>query len=190
VKRSALILLALATAAFIIGVVQLFNLRFESGDVYPKYSSFRADPLGAKALYESLAPLVPVSRHLERLSKLGDGQECTLLYLGADPGDLQFRKHELQSLETFVASGGRLVISLLTQYKQRSTPPSRPQPEETLISAESRWGFEFKYARLPKTNDQYLHATAIRPGCRAATFASACGSAPAPRCWRTTRTPS
>src|SRR6185503_18842287 len=118
-KRSALILSLVAISGFIFGFVQLFNLRFEAGDVYPKYSSFRADPLGAKALFESLQRLVPTSRHLERWSKLGEGGETTLLYLGADPESLRFHKHELQNLETFVGSGGRLVISFVAQYKKR-----------------------------------------------------------------------
>src|SRR5215216_4997459 len=110
-KRSALIVSLVAMAGFILGIVQLFNLRFEAGDVYPKYSSFRADPLGSKALYESLESLLPTSRHVERWSRLRDGRETTLLYLGADPEELKFPRHQWQGLETFVSSGGRLVIS-------------------------------------------------------------------------------
>lgn len=161
-KRSALILLLIATAAFIFGLIQLFNLRFEAGDVYPEYSSFRADPLGSKALYESLQQLVPTSRHLERWTKLGDGRGVTLLYLGADPASLEFAKHEFQTLETFVGSGGRLIISFVTQYKRRPPPVSMPDTEDNLIAAGERWGFDFTYARLPKVNEQYQHATARR----------------------------
>lgn len=160
-KPPALILLLVATAGFVCGIVQLFNLRFEAGDVYPKYSSFRADPLGSKALYESLESLLPTSRHLERWSKLREGRETTLLYLGADPDELKFPKPQLQSLETFVHSGGRLVISFATQYKKRGAPPTA-QPEEKLIEAGLRWGFEAKHARLPKKDERYQHATAHR----------------------------
>src|SRR5687768_9030677 len=137
-KRSAIILLIVAIAGFVFGLVQLFNLRFESGDVYPKYSSFRADPLGCKALYESCQPLLPTSRHLERWSKLGDGRRATLLYLGAEPDGLKFPKHEFQHLETFVRGGGRLVISLVTQYKTRPQVVTSPDPKENLVSAEER----------------------------------------------------
>jgi hypothetical protein len=160
-KRSALILSLVAIAGFVFGIVQLFNLRFEAGDVYPKYSSFRADPLGSKALYESLESLLPTSRHVERWSRLPDGRGTTLLYLGADPDELKFPRHQWQSLETFVSSGGRLVISLVTQYKKRGTPPTA-QPEEKLIEAGQRWGFEVKHARLPKEDERYQHATARR----------------------------
>jgi hypothetical protein len=163
-KRPVLFLLVLAAGGFIFGVVHLFNLRFKAGDVYPKYSSFRADPLGAKAFFESLQRLVPTSRHLERWSKLGEGRATTLLYLGAEPDNLKFHKHELQNLETFVGSGGRLVISFVAQYKKR--PVTRPgaAPEESLIAGEDRWGFNFQHAHLAKTNDQYQHARARRAG--------------------------
>jgi hypothetical protein len=159
-KRPALFLLVMAAGGFIFGVVQLFNLRFEAGDVYPKYSSFRADPLGAKALFESLQRLVPTSRHLERWSKLGEGGETTLLYLGAEPDSLKFHKHELQNLETFVGTGGRLVISFVAQYRKRPVAGPGAAAEEGLIAAGERWGFNFEHAQLVKTNDQYQHARA------------------------------
>jgi hypothetical protein len=40
---------------------ELFELRFERGDVYPAYSSLRADPLGAMAFYESLEKIPGLS---------------------------------------------------------------------------------------------------------------------------------
>jgi hypothetical protein len=161
-KRSALILLILATAGFIFGLIQLFNLRFEAGDIYPKYSSFRADPLGCKALYESCQRLISTSRHLERWSKLGEGDGATLLYLGAEPQGLKFPKHEFQHLDTFVRGGGRLIISFVTQYKKRPPPISSPDPSENLVNAEDRWGFDVEHVKLPKTNDLYQHAIARR----------------------------
>ena len=39
----------------------LFQLRFEQGDIYPAYSSLRADPLGTKVFYESLETLPGLS---------------------------------------------------------------------------------------------------------------------------------
>jgi len=160
-KRPVFLLLLMAAGGFIFGLVHLFNLRFEAGDVYPMYSSFRADPLGTKALFESLRSLVPTSRHLERWSKLGQGGGTTFLYLGVEPNHLRFHKHQLQNLETFVGSGGRLVISFVAQYKQWPlAPPGGAAPEESLIAAADRWGFNFQYAHLRKTNDQYQHLTA------------------------------
>jgi hypothetical protein len=83
-KRLPLILFALVLGAFTFGLIHLLNLRFERGDIYPAYSSFRSDPLGAKAFYESLGRLTPARRNLQPLSKLGEGRDTTLLWLGAE----------------------------------------------------------------------------------------------------------
>src|SRR5690242_6328937 len=48
------ILLLVCAIGFVFGIVQLFDLRFDVGDVYPPYSSLRSDPLGTMALFESL----------------------------------------------------------------------------------------------------------------------------------------
>ena len=62
-NRLSLILLGLVAAGFALGVIHLFNLRLETGDNYPPYSSLRADPLGSKAICESLNNLLPAGRH-------------------------------------------------------------------------------------------------------------------------------
>jgi hypothetical protein len=160
VKRSTLILLLVAVGGFVFGLVHLFNLRFQSGDVYPPYSSLRADPLGTKALYESVDQLVPVSRHLQQWSKLGEGAGTTLLYLGTQPDDFRFRRHEFENLEQFVAAGGRLVVSFVTQYRQRArTVPQSPE-DDSLVSAADRWGVDFEFAKLPREDGEYQYATA------------------------------
>src|SRR5436309_2954544 len=50
----------LLLSGFLWGVVQLFEIRFARGDVYPSYSTLRSDPLGAQAFYESLSRLSPL----------------------------------------------------------------------------------------------------------------------------------
>ena len=112
-KRLPAILLVVTLAGFTFGLVHLFNLRFESGDNYPPYSSLRADPLGSKALYESLDQLMPARRHLQPLSKLGDGRDTTLIWLGEEAKALRFLPGEFKDLETFVRTGGRVIIGLL-----------------------------------------------------------------------------
>ena len=106
-KRSALVVLLVVTAGFLAGLGHLFNLRFEAGDIYPEYSSLRADPLGTKALYESLGKLVPARRHYQPFARLRDGEGATLFYLGARPADLRLTREDWQALETFVTTGGR-----------------------------------------------------------------------------------
>jgi hypothetical protein len=48
------ILFVVIVSGFMFGVLKLFLLRFEAGDVYPAYSSLRSDPLGSRAFYSSL----------------------------------------------------------------------------------------------------------------------------------------
>src|SRR5262245_56883961 len=120
-KRLPLILLLLALLGFLFGLALLFHLRFEAGDIYPEYSSLRADPLGAKALYESAGKLLVARRNYQALSKLGHGRQTTLFYLGVEQDDLELTPDEWSDFESFVAGGGRLVISLLPMFQ-------RPQP--------------------------------------------------------------
>ena len=57
--------LGLVLAVFVAGLILLFRLRLGQGDVFPAYSSLRADPLGTLALHDSLAQL-PGARVVER----------------------------------------------------------------------------------------------------------------------------
>src|SRR5690349_13383954 len=107
-KSAAFLLLALA-AAFVAGLLHLFQLRFEAGDVYPPYSSLRADPLGTKAFYDSVEQLLTARRNFEPLHRLEDGRNTTLLYLGETPENVRFSTNEYRIFESFVRSGGRLV---------------------------------------------------------------------------------
>ena len=80
IAAAGLVLLLLIFAA---GVAHLFALRFESGDVYPAYSSLRSDPLGTKALYESLENIasLSVSRNYHLLKSLTFEPQTTFSYL-------------------------------------------------------------------------------------------------------------
>ena len=97
----------------------LFSLRFGAGDIMPEYSSLRPDPLGAKALYESLARMngVGVVRNFDPLERLetevSDPGNTTILFLGLDYEELKWADEEtIQALDRLLLSGVRLVISL------------------------------------------------------------------------------
>lgn len=174
-KKTPFILLGVALAGFIYGLVHLFNLRFESGDNYPPYSSLRADPLGSKALFDSLDPLVPARRHLLPLSKLGEGRDTTLLWLGDDVRKLRFLPGEFKDLETFVRTGGRMVIAPLpvlerprmNRFQARAgrrggapttftnAPPQPGDDPDDLqkLSLKDRWDVTFAFAGLAKKDD-------------------------------------
>src|SRR5262245_14320893 len=79
----------LIAIAFAWGVIHLFGVEFAEGDVYPPYSSLRADADGAKLLYESLAvvPGIHVSRNYLPLEAL-PGEAQTVVLLGITPRNL------------------------------------------------------------------------------------------------------
>ena len=112
--RILLVLLPVLLAVFGLGLGRLFQLRFEAGDVYPPYSSLRADPLGTKAFFESLKILrgITVQRFLQQLDKLREGRRTTLFVFGAQASDMDYStEDEYKELEQFMFDGGRIVIS-------------------------------------------------------------------------------
>jgi hypothetical protein len=177
-KKGAALLLLLLGAGFIAGLLHLFNLRFEAGDVYPPYSSLRADPLGTKAFYDSLDDLISTRRNFEPLRRLGDGRNTTLFYLGESPDNARFSTNEYRIFETFVRSGGRLVFAFSPSYAAPranrfakpgpATPPivtptnaparrMRRQAAEFrdpgTVSIREYWHLDFDYAALKRNDD-------------------------------------
>ena len=109
-------------AVFLIGTARLFELRFKSGDVYPPYSSLRADPLGSKAYFEGLASIgsLTASRNFRSISRLGSGRDTTFFLLGTHAHDLKsVPENYFKAITHFVASGGRLAISFFPVKKQK-----------------------------------------------------------------------
>lgn len=108
----ALALAVLVAGAFCFGLARLFALRYEAGDVYPPYSTLRADPVGTKALHDALGglPGVQVRRNFQPLKKLQPGQPVTLVYAGVQPQSY-WTERELLELETLLANGARVVFA-------------------------------------------------------------------------------
>jgi hypothetical protein len=109
-----LTLLLACIAFFAYGIVELFELRFETGDVYPAYSSLRADPLGTMAFYESLGkmPGVSVRRDISAENRLPDEPGTAYLHLAAEYGEWGYLSSDtLKEIKDFVNGGGRLVIT-------------------------------------------------------------------------------
>lgn len=100
--------------AFGYGVVALFLLRFDAGDVYPPYSSLRSDPLGSRAFYQSLAQFksVSVQRNFRKLSAMGSASDTTLFYLGSPVHQWRMIPQKLAgTFDRLAAGGGRLIIA-------------------------------------------------------------------------------
>lgn len=113
----------LILAIFLYGVVSLLILRYEAGDIYPPYSSLRADPLGVKALYEGLAEVegLTASRAYKSATKLREQRKTTLLYVGLQPSQFRWvEKDIVQALEELLFHGNRVVLTFSPVYEQPS----------------------------------------------------------------------
>lgn len=119
----AMLLIALS---FLAGVLHLFEMRFERGDIYPSYSSLRSDPLGTKVLYESLnnMPGISATRNYKPLHKLSHNPPPSFLYLGVGADmSISFPESDIEHLESVIAQGGRFVIHFRPGYK----PPDKSE---------------------------------------------------------------
>jgi len=106
------------------GLEQVIVAPLETGDVYPPFSSLRSDPLGTRALYESLAeqPGIEVDRLYKQRTQLASPEEA-MLVLGVDPVPWATQKvADYAEYEKVVKNGGRLVIGFLP-VRARSMKP-------------------------------------------------------------------
>jgi hypothetical protein len=155
-RYSALVFLLVLTAVFAFGIIKLFELRFEAGDVYPEYSTLRSDPLGTMAFYESLAnlPGLTARRDFSISNHLPDGNKTTYFHLAASIEELQFISDQtFNDIEKFLNVGGRLVITM----RPESSLPLPPREDKTLKDNNEpskpppigeRWGIEFDVVPL------------------------------------------
>ncbi|MFZ4681613.1 MAG: DUF4350 domain-containing protein [Terrimicrobiaceae bacterium] len=145
----------------------LLQWRFAMGDVYPPYSSLRADPLGTMALHESLQrlPGLTVTRDHRMTDQLPAGRNTTYLHLAADPGDWRTLPPEtIRTVERFLVEGGRLVVMFAPGDSERDvsrhereekksaekkektkdspTPSPTPKDKPEKISLTDRWGID------------------------------------------------
>lgn len=111
--RSAALALGLA-AAFFAGVIGLFNREFASGELYPEFSSMRADRMGTKLLYDSLGKLpgIEVERNFLPV-EFWPRDEVTVLLLGVNPLQVDWDESRfLRQVEEIATRGNRLVVAL------------------------------------------------------------------------------
>lgn len=91
-------------------MIHLFQLRFGSGDIYPEYSSLRADPKGARVLFESLEelPQVEARRNFRPLHRLESDDATTLLLTGVKR---RLPDSTVEEIERLLENGARVVVS-------------------------------------------------------------------------------
>jgi hypothetical protein len=182
-KTMAGVIMALLLLIFVVGVARLFILRFESGDVYPAYSSLRSDPLGTRALYESLENIdsVMVGRNYRPLESLEFEPGTTFFYFGSSASGNDWVPEKLVKVfDRLTQSGGRLVLTFLPVTKSRSAAPPRENSDsqrveggrgskdsgpDKLVSIKKHWGIGLAFKEnLPLKDDKHLaiEATSTR----------------------------
>lgn len=112
-RGSILALFALA-ALLAVGLGHVFQRRV-ARDLYPVYSSFRADPLGTRALHDALlaVPELNVERSLVPLAQWPARPGCTLLLLGVQRFDLtDVPDNDFAALDGALRAGSRIVLCL------------------------------------------------------------------------------
>jgi hypothetical protein len=153
------ILVAALAGGFIYGLWKLYDLRFAAGDIYPPYSSLRADPIGSKALFESILQLPGASADRNYLPlKNAPKGNATLLFLGQDPYTFEASPEDrLKELEGIAHSGARVVIAMLPllSRKENDTPVIKNDPHEA-PEILKRWGVGFGYITRRSNEDEAL----------------------------------
>src|ERR1700736_958616 len=121
-----IVLIGGCSALFFFGL-QMFSIRRETGDSYPEYSTYRADPKGLKAFYESLQATdqIQVNRRLQSSKILPSGENQLLVVAGLRADQQVVSDEDSQLFDHWLATGGRLLIALGPEPSQLlKTPPS------------------------------------------------------------------
>lgn len=104
-----------ALLAFGYGVAMLLRLGAGMGAAPPAYSTYRSDPQGMKALYESLdrLPGIRVERNLERIERLQGAPDTAVILGGVETyGDIdEIERPIIEALERLASEGARVVLA-------------------------------------------------------------------------------
>ncbi len=107
-------LLGVLFLAFAGGVAWIFSLLLSSGDLYPPYSTLRADPLGGRVFFESLQALKgrEVRRSFAPAEDIEIDRPSTLFFLGATPlGWSRVDRDTADLIQETTRRGGTVVLA-------------------------------------------------------------------------------
>jgi hypothetical protein len=133
-------LIVLLLALFLAGAWEVMVAPLITGEVYPPYSSLRTDPLGAKALFESLSE--QPGREVTRLYRARPPLDSatTLLILGVDSlAWTKTSKPQVDDYQNSLMKGGRIVIAFL--------PAHSPQVPPNALAIEEQWHIRLRYRK-------------------------------------------
>jgi hypothetical protein len=159
-------LLIALLAATALGFAYLYGLRIEKGDVFPAYSSLRADPLGTRALYDSLAELsgIRADRRFQPIEDLPVGPPRTIIVAGmtaADWGSVTSR--EFAAIDGAVRGGSRLVLAMRADFADAKNENMRGIDDDEPAAPEKA-----EKAKSKKTEAAPHHETVFPRGTRRA----------------------
>lgn len=172
------VILIVAIAALAVGIVRLFELRFDIGDVYPRYSSLRSDPIGTMAFYESLAALSGFQTRRDFSNpRHWPPRNTTYFHLAVPIEEWRgLSDTTYKEMEQFATGGGRLVITLLpvpvkaiSSTDRTSAPPASGSPETEKPQPtpyRDRWAVNFDVINLEKSRDGVYEAASVKNGSR------------------------
>jgi hypothetical protein len=127
---------------------QTFRWRLETGDTFPEYSTYRADPKGLKAFYESLlaSDQVHVSRRMQSSKILPSGENQVLVLAGIRVDQSTASKEDSQLFDHWLATGGRLIFALRPEKNQPAKNLTAPleNQDETDRSLSVPWRTLFR----------------------------------------------
>lgn len=112
--RFAPILLVLLGIGFLGFVAWLLDTRVGGGDIYPVYSTLRADPRGCKALFLAVdaLPGYQARRNFRPWHRLRPENPSTIIALGGAMAVHAFPDNEQIALKTLIEAGHRIVLTV------------------------------------------------------------------------------
>ncbi len=180
-SRAAWLLLGGLLLALVIGLSGLLQRRVGAGDVFPPYSSQRADPLGTRALYDALAQLpgMRIERWHKPMAMLPAGPARTILLAGFTEAQWkQFPEEDFAALDAAVREGGRVVIAFRAasaetdaerkrrvqaeeeaERRRKETEKDHPRAKPEIADILRRWAVE-----LEKRNESAVGDALRSPG--------------------------
>jgi hypothetical protein len=135
-RRFSWIALLLIAVVFAGGLGWLFKLRLGQGDLFPAYSTLRADPLGTRAIFEALQelPELRVERSVQPMKKIPESPARTIIFAGMERDQWKgFSVDEANALDAAVRAGSRAVIVFKAE---RMTMADRVDSQLERIGAE------------------------------------------------------
>jgi hypothetical protein len=115
---------------FFLGLGMLARARFESGSIYPPYSTMLREPAGARAIYEALdlLPGIEVQRNTEEFLYHAKSSGRTIFVLGLSGRAFSSVDDDTyKDLEKCLQAGDRLVIAFSSAVPSTITTDVKPE---------------------------------------------------------------